>query len=244
MGSYQLSYKPFGESAILVEWPQRISKEILEDICSFVITLEKYMFEEILEFNYVYNSLLICYRSNKFKYTEVENKLNSLYNEEFEIKQTKKVLWTIPVCYDAIFGLDLSFIATENKLVIEEIIELHSNTNYTVYGIGFLPGFLYLGGLNERLYIPRKSTPRLEVPKGAVAIGGNQTGIYPQNSPGGWNIIGKTPVKLFNVKNKKPCVFKPGDEVRFIPIPKEEFEIIENAQKAGKYKFKQTFIND
>ena len=123
----------------------------------------------------------------------------------------------------------------EKELSIDEIISLHSEISYTVYGIGFLPGFLYLGGLNNKLHFPRRNMPRMEVVKGSVGIGGGQTGIYPQTSPGGWHIIGKTPINLFDVNSEIPCFINSADEVKFVPVLKEEFHLIEEANKKNSY---------
>jgi len=235
-----LTYKPFGESAILIEWPQIISKEILNDIRVFVTKIELENSEYILELNFIYCSLLIIYNSKNSCFNEIKNSLEAVYENELAISvKSEKTVWHIPVCYSEEFGIDLAYLSSEKKLPVEKIILLHSSVHYTVYGIGFLPGFLYLGGLTEKLYFPRRNSPRLAVPKGSVAIGGNQTGVYPQSSPGGWQIIGNTPISLFDVKKETPCVITPGDEIRFNPISKEEFETIKIAQEAGNYEIKK-----
>ena len=214
--------------------------EILNDIRIFVAKIESKNNENILELNFIYCSLLIIYNSKNNCFNEIKNTLISLYaNEENVPVKSEKILWHIPVCYDEKFGIDLSYLSSEKKLSVEKIISLHSSVDYTVYGIGFLPGFLYLGGLSNKLYFPRRNSPRLNVPKGAVAIGGNQTGIYPQSSPGGWHIIGNTPISLFDVKKETPCVITPGDEIRFKAITKEEYEVIKIAQEQGNYELKR-----
>lgn len=228
MNTFQLTYKPYGNSAILVEWPQKISKEILNDIRLFTTKLENSKIEDVLEFNFVYSSLLVTYKSNGCTFNSIKIKLQLIYNsEQFVPSNFKKTIWKIPVCYDVEFGIDLMYLSIKKNMSIEEIISRHCSVNYTVFGIGFLPGFLYLGGLLEKLHFPRRDKPRLNVLKGSVAIGENQTGIYPQTSPGGWNIIGKTPVSLFTIKSETPCVIKPGDEIQFVPISKENFKKIE-----------------
>lgn len=244
MKKFELIYKPFGESAILVEWPQKISKNILNDIRLFVLKIEKKSIEDILELNYIYNSLLVIYKSNKINFSDLKDELQLIYDEEiYSINISKITRWEIPVCYNIEFGIDLPFLSLEKKISKDKIIAIHSGVYYTVFGIGFLPGFLYLGGLPKVLHFPRKNTPRLEVPKGSVGIGGNQTGIYPKTSPGGWQIIGKTPISLFNVKNEIPCVINPGDEIKFKSISKEEFKIIEFEQEIGIYELKKLNSN-
>ncbi len=239
MGQYKLKFKSFGNSAILIEWPQEIAKDILEDIRIFSDKIESKRIKEIHEMNFVYCSLLIIYKNNTISFNDLKQKLQLLYDEDRFTTQRHHTLWEIPVCYDEEYGIDLSFLSNEKKLSIDEIISLHSGTIYTIYGIGFLPGFLYLGGLEKALSMPRRSTPRLEVPKGAIAIGGNQTGIYPQHTPGGWHILGKTPVSLFNARNEKPCFATPGDKIEFRPISKAEFEVIQIAEDTEVYELKK-----
>ena len=150
----------------------------------------------------------------------------------------------IPVCYDTDFGIYLDEISKEKGLTKSEIIKLHSQSIYTVFFIGFLPGFLYLGGLSETLYIPRKSQPRLHVDKGSVGIGGVQTGIYPNNSPGGWNIIGKTPINLFDPKAQNPCFAQCGDQIQFYSINKAEFATLTTNMKSNSYTLENTIVHD
>ena len=238
MAKYQLTYKPLGDSAVLIEWPQKISTKILHDIRYFAVEIEKNNYEGILEVSFVYASLLICYDNFKLSFEKIINLLASLYESASFSSQMPKNTWMIPVCYEDRFGVDLSYLAIHKKVTVEEIISLHTAPFYTVYGIGFLPGFLYLGGLSKNLHFPRRDTPRLAVPKGAVAIGGSQTGIYPQNSPGGWHIIGKTPISLFDVNKDIPCQIVPGDEIKFNQISMEEFDKLKEAQKSGAYELK------
>jgi len=130
----------------------------------------------------------------------------------------------IPVCYDAEFGFDLSHVAEHTNLSEREIIDLHSTGQYRVACIGFVPGFTFLTGLPKKLATPRRDVPRKEIPPGSVGIGGAQTGIYPLRSPGGWNLIGRTPLKLFDPSKNPPTLPRPGDHVRFRAITKEEFQ--------------------
>ncbi len=239
MKKYPLKFKTFGNSAILIEWPQKIAKDILEDIRIFSDRIEGRGIKEIQEVNFVYASLLIIYNHNLISFDDLKQKLQLLYDEDYFAMQRHHTLWEIPVCYDKEFGIDLVFLSVEKNMNIEEIISLHSANIYTIYGIGFLPGFLYLGGLDKALYMPRRSSPRPEVPKGAIAIGGNQTGIYPQHTPGGWHILGRTPVSLFNARNEKPCFATPGDKIKFRRISKAEFEVIQIAEETEVYELKK-----
>jgi inhibitor of KinA len=130
----------------------------------------------------------------------------------------------IPVCYEGEFALDLDVVAQHTALAAGEVVRLHSGATYLVHCVGFTPGFPYLGGLPRELATPRRATPRKDVPAGSVAIGGTQTGIYPQNSPGGWNIIGRTPLRLFDAASDPPALLRAGDGVRFRSIARDEFE--------------------
>ena len=130
----------------------------------------------------------------------------------------------LPVCYDAEFALDLERVAKHTNLAGDEVVRLHAAGHYVVHCIGFMPGFPYLGGLARELATPRLSTPRTSVPAGAVAIGGSQTGVYPQRAPGGWNIIGRSPLRFFNVDADSPALLTTGDRVRFRSICREDYE--------------------
>lgn len=235
-----LTYKPYGNAAILIEWPSIISVGVLTDIKIFTLNIQNSNLKEILDINFVYNSLLVIYNPLEISYSNLKIKLESIYNQPSKSLKTKTTKWEIPVCYDENIGLDLLFLSQEKKLSINQIISLHSAPTYTVFGIGFLPGFLYLGGLKSELHFDRRQTPRPTVFKGSVAIGGSQTGIYPQNSPGGWHIIGKTPINLFNATNKKPCIIEAGDQIEFKPISFQLFKTIENQVELGEFNLKRS----
>lgn len=143
---------------------------------------------------------------------------------ESELLQLPERKITIPVCYDESYSLDMERVMESSKLSREEVIALHTHTTYTVYIMGFLPGFPYLGKLDERLATPRRPTPRFKVEKGTVGIGGHQTGVYPLDSPGGWNIIGKTPLDLFRPDREEPFLIQAGDRLEFHPIPILEYQ--------------------
>jgi inhibitor of KinA len=144
----------------------------------------------------------------------------------------------IPVCYGGAFGPDLEDVARHNGLTPEEVVRIHSGTEYFTYMLGFLPGFPYLGGMSERIATPRKQTPRLRVPAGSVGIAGSQTGIYPLESPGGWQLIGRTPLALFRPEDDPPVLVKPGDRVRFHPISEREFRRLEAEQAIQRAKLR------
>jgi len=223
---YNLKYRQFNEHSILIEWPSIIDENVLQDILNFKIALLKKYIELKVEIINTYNSILINYISTiENIYDEFLN-LKIVYSGLEEQSLPKQRLWEVPVCYDEEFGIDLDNFSKEKELSKTEIIQRHSQQIYTIYFIGFLPGFLYLGGLDESLHLDRKTTPNLNIKKGAVGIGGNQTGIYPQNSPGGWHIIGNSPIDFFNSKKENPCFAKASDKIKFIPVSKEEYHSI------------------
>ena len=235
---FQLTYKLFGRSAILVEWPANISQTIIQDIISFERQVKE--IESILDTIIAYNSLLIRYQNpivdQELTIRQLKNKYTAL---SYLIKQDQ-FLWEIPVCYDASFGIDLEEIVNKKKCSVADIVRLHTETDYLVYFIGFQPGFLYLGGLHQNLHVPRKSNPRVRVDKGSVGIGSAQTGIYPQNSSGGWNIIGKSPLNFFNMKASNPCFAKPGDRIQFVSVDLHTFYQIEKEVANQKFRIKNS----
>lgn len=233
-----LQYKPFGNQAILIEWPKEINTSILNDLLSFKTKIEAQQTHAIQDLISGYNSLTIIYKEEIISFeTEVES-LKKLYLKRNISVGNNAVTWQIPVCYDEEFGMDLLSLSEEKSISKADVIKLHSETKYKVYFIGFLPGFLYLGGLNKRLYTNRKANPRLYVPKGSVAIGGEQTGIYPDDSAGGWHIIGNTPISFFDVSKQDPCFAKSGDYIQFEPISKSEYSKLEKCIKNEDFNLK------
>ena len=242
MKKYPITYKNFGQSAILVEWPNEVSEEILEDIIQYKTTLEAELSENF-EFVIAYNSLTIIDNEKKLDLKVLETQLVNLYQKKTDLKKSERILWEIPVCYDAEFGIDLEEVASNLKITVSELIEKHTSYTYTVYGIGFLPGFLYLGGLPNTMETKRRASPRLKVAKGAVGLAGKQTGIYPQESPGGWNIIGNCPIPIFNVKSETPCFVKVGDKIQFKAITRGIYKLQKIEAEIGIYKLNKTLID-
>jgi inhibitor of KinA len=190
--------------------------------------LNQYPFKGFIESVPAYSSLTIYFNEEissqevkEYVIQLLEKNTSSFSSSTENTSSTKHI---IPVCYDSSYGLDIVAIAEEKYLSVDEIIALHTSQTFRVYMIGFVPGFAYMGTLPATLETKRKNIPRLEVPKGSVAIAGLQTGIYPSTIPGGWNILGKTPISLFD-KTKEPCSFlQAGDLVQFQSITKEAFD--------------------
>jgi len=224
-----------GERAVSIEFGQIISEDINNIVLAFEQMLIAHPLNGIVETIPSYCSLLICFNplviSFEMLCEEIENRLQRLY---FDYSSDSR-LWTIPCCYGMHFGMDMDMVCCNAGLSEKEVIALHCKTDYRVYMLGFLPGFVYLGGLNLRLETPRLKTPRTAVPRGSVGIGGNQTGIYPVVSPGGWNIIGCTPFELFTPCSNEPVLCRAGDYLRFVPISADEYYSIRRDVIRGKY---------
>jgi inhibitor of KinA len=235
MNKFKLKYKPLGSIAALIEWPKEIQEPILKNISIFRNKIHADMGEYVLETVPAYNSLTVFFDTSKIKYSGVVTDLKEIYATKDQKLLTAYKIWKIPVCYDKKFALDLDEISQVKKMSRDEIVELHTSVLYDVYFIGFLPGFLYLGGLDERLHFPRKKRPRREIHRGDVGIAGNQTGVYPRVSPGGWNIIGNSPLTFFDVNEFPPCFAVAGDKIQFVPIELKEHEKIKKEIESGKY---------
>ena len=227
-----------GERAVLLQWDFAINPENLNWLLSVKDVLLQNAIQSKVEVINTYNSLLITYLSGIDSVYDDLERLHAVDYSSIPATDLERKTYQLPVCYDAEFGLDLEELSTTNKLKFSEIIELHTRPIYTVYFMGFLPGFLYLGGMDERLRISRKKTPRQSVVKGAVGIAENQTGIYPNSSPAGWQIIGNCPVELFNPQLEIPCPFQAGDRIQFYAVSKAEHQELKEQMKSGSFKLK------
>lgn len=231
----------FGETALLLNWEQKIDPEIHENVLVYEKFVNTTFSEAILETVSTYCDLAIYFKT-KDKAEKCYKRLMNAQNLTRSKTDTKHYNWKIPVCYDPKFGLDLETVSLQTNLSKGDIITYHTSALYRIYFIGFLPGFLYLGGLSEKLHIPRKKTPRPKISKGAVAIGGSQTGIYPMDSPGGWRIIGQTPIELFDASASPPVLFKSGDRIQFQVITLSQYTEIARKVKAGSYEIEKTRV--
>lgn len=219
-------YKIFAlsDSATTIDFGAVIDININTLVAQLCNYFHKNRFHGFIEVVPAYASLTVFYdviqvkkafKSANTAYEIVENYLSEALKNIELTEKAQPTLIEIPVVYD---GEDLSFVAAHNQLSIEDVIKIHSQPTYRVYMMGFLPGFAYLGGLDERIATPRKQTPRVKVPAGSVGIAGKQTGIYPLESPGGWQLIGHTTTPLFSIGEGNTTLLKAGDWVKFIPI--------------------------
>nr|WP_299385444.1 5-oxoprolinase subunit PxpB [Allomuricauda sp.] len=235
MKEHPISIKQFGQRAVLLEWPNQVNEAILSEILGFTDCFKK-LGKADWEMSVAYNSLTMVNTKSDIDFDAVQNEINEcLGSIDKSKKRLKRTLWKLPVCYDPEFAIDLAEVSQVLALSQEELIRFHTSNQYTVYGIGFLPGFMYLGGLPEQLEIPRRKEPRLHVNKGSVGLAGKQTGIYPQDSPGGWNIIGSCPTPIFNPKAEEPCFVKVGDRIQFVEISRAEYDLKRIESEVGIY---------
>ena len=242
MKSYPISIRPFGENAILIEWPNEVSETILNDILRFKTFLNTQK-RENFEYVPAYNSLTLINFSGINDFKSLKENLESWYRELPPLVETERFLYELPVCYNPDFGMDLYETAEILGFSTDQLIDQHTSFEYTVFGIGFLPGFMYLGGLPGSLETSRRKEPRLKVKKGSVGLAGKQTGIYPQDSPGGWNIIGNCPIPIFNVNNEEPCFIKVGDKVKFVSISRAEYDLLKIEGEVGIFKPKKVELS-
>ena len=228
----QFTISPLGDSSLIINFGNVIDENINKKVLALFYKLKGLSIPFIKDIIPAYNSLTIYYNivitkqktvSIKTFFEIFSDQLSKVIIDHIEILSLPFRRIKIPVCYTEKYGLDINYISKEKKLPVDEIIRLHKVKKYRVYMIGFLPGFAYMGEVDEQIAIPRKVQPRTIIEAGSVGIAGTQTGIYPLNSPGGWQIIGKTPVKLFIKEKDDPVLLHPGDEVEFYSITENEF---------------------
>ncbi len=213
-----------GDEGLLVEYGDAIDPEINRKVRVMAAALKQKPLEQVREVIPTYRSLLICYDPLRTGPRRIQEHLARLEQdlERIEIPPPRTV--TIPVCYGGELGPDLEFVCRHTGLSQEEVIARHSGADYQIYMIGFTPGFPFLGGMDPALATPRLETPRTLVPAGSVGIANQQTGVYPIASPGGWRLIGRTPLRLFDPQRRDPFLYRAGDRIRFEPISREEYQ--------------------
>jgi KipI family sensor histidine kinase inhibitor len=216
-------FRTAGDRGLLVEYGDVIDPAVNSKVRSMAIAIEDNPLKGVIEVIPTYRSLLMIYDPVLTVPAELQNLLETLEARLGDIKIPPPCTVEIPVCYGGEFGPDIDTVADANQLTVSEVIEMHCEPQYLIYMVGFTPGFPFLGGLSEKLHTPRLETPRTLVPEGSVGIANNQTGIYPIASPGGWQLIGRTPIKLFAPRRKNPFLYQAGDRIKFKPIDAEEY---------------------
>ncbi|SFD23635.1 inhibitor of KinA [Chitinophaga sp. CF118] len=221
---------PLGDHSIIIEWEQQMDPVIHQRVMSVFYHLQSLQLPYIRDLIPAYASLTIVYQPSltpRLKQQTASQEIQVMLKKMLEQITTSATapprILRIPVCYDPSLALDIQSMAEQKGLSVDRIIELHTQQPYTVYMLGFLPGFPYMGKVDDQLATPRLKKPRLKVPAGSVGIAGSQTGIYSMTSPGGWNIIGQTPIRMFDPHKASPCFCNPGDQVQFTPVSLEAF---------------------
>lgn len=221
-------FLPAGDSAIAVEFGREIDLNINNQVAAMRTVIEAAIDEGklkgIVELVPTYGSLLVVYDQLAVGYAGLIEQLKILAEGLKGVEIPDREVVEIPVVYGGEYGPDLGIVAQLNSLSEDEVIKRHSEAEYPIYMLGFVAGFPYLGGMDKSIAAPRKQTPRLKIPAGSVGIAGQQTGIYSVESPGGWQIIGRTPLKLYDADREKPILLRAGQSIRFKPITEAEYE--------------------
>ena len=231
-----LKFLPSGDRGLLVKVGETVDPKISLQVHALREVISKRNLYGVEDLVPAYCSLLILFDPLKTNYHSLVRHIQDLHFNPASADASPQRCIEIPICYDIGFGPDLADVAAIHRITEAEVIRQHSNVNYLVYFIGFCPGFPYMGEVPSSIATPRLPRPRVRVPAGSVGIAGNQTGIYPIETPGGWRLIGRTPLKLFDPRNNPPNLLVPGDGVRFVSISRVEFEAIDLAVRRGSYR--------
>ncbi len=218
------------DTSICVEFGNEISKEINAKIRAFEDTLKDHPIEGIEETVPTYRSVLVHYNPGIVTFAELAEKLSEIIEKSGNVEASEGELVRVPVCYGGEYGPDLEYVAEYHNMTAEEVISIHTGAECLIYMLGFTPGFSYMGGMDPRIATPRLKTPRVKIPAGSVGIAAGQTGIYPIDSPGGWQLIGRTPWKLYDPHREPAVLFEAGQRVQFYAITEEEFKRMEAEQ--------------
>ena len=223
-----------GDTAVVVEFGDSIDRALSDRVLRLGARVRERRLPGVIETVPTFRSLMVHYDPLTTDYVNVVGQLEELLDDETgQAVQAK--LWRIPACYEEEHAPDLLDVAQQTGLHPREVVRLHSETHFHVYMIGFVPGYPYMGDLPAALALPRRADPRIRVPPGSIAIASTMTAIYPLESPGGWHLIGTTPVRLFDARKAHPSLLSPGDKVTFEPVKAPEFASLRAASLAGTY---------
>jgi len=223
-----------GDRALVVEFGDRVDRALSDDVLRLDASLRSSGVPGVVETVPTFRSLMVHYDPTVTSRADLEGAIAGRLDRRSRVR-SDATLWRMPVCYEGEFAPDLAEVARLAGLTMSEVVALHSAVRYHVYMLGFLPGFPYLGDLPHRLALPRRADPRLRVPAGSVSIATTLTAIYPYESPGGWHLIGATPIRLFDPERPRPALLAPGDIVQFEPISSASFVAIRKAVDCSDY---------
>lgn len=216
--TFQPKIVPLGDSALLVQLGDEIDLTINQRVHTLAALINISSLDGVIETVPAYATLLVHYDPLVLTESEIRKWVGQKLHQIQDASVRKSRQIEVPVRYGGEYGIDLEFIADYHHLTVQNVIRIHSERTYTIYMMGFTPGFPYMGKLDDAIVTPRLETPRTRVPAGVVAIAGSQTGIYPIDSPGGWRLIGHTSLRIFDPESESPFLFYPGDEVRFVNV--------------------------
>ena len=231
----QSRISPAGDRAVTVEVGEGIAVEVNRRVRALGLAVQQAGAPGVEEVVPAYRSLLVYYDPARLSFAALEAHLRDMEERLAETPAQAPRVVELPTVYGGEDGPDLDFVAEHAGISAQEVVDVHSSADYLVYMMGFTPGFTYLGGLSERIITPRLETPRTKIPAGSVGIAEAQTGVYPMESPGGWRLIGRTPVPLFDPHREPPVLVEPGEYVRFVPISPEDVRQIEEQVRAGTF---------
>ena len=220
----EVTIVPAGDSALVVELPPRVDPATNNRLISLAAAVRDRIGTSLRDVVVGYCTLTVYFDPLRIDARWLEAELATLAQEETGEEPVEGAIIDVPVCYGGELGPDLAAVASVIGATEEEVVRLHTGVEYRVFVVGFVPGFAYMGVVDERLALPRRPVPRTRVPAGSVAIAAGQTGIYPMETPGGWHILGRTPVRPFDRRREPPALFRPGDRVTFHPIAREDFD--------------------
>lgn len=227
---------PLGDCAAIVRFGSEISPNIHRQCMAFSDELERRPIAGTGDIVPTFCAVTVHYDPMRLTFASLSKEIRKRIKRLKPAPGNRRRVVEIPVCYQGGFAPDLDRVAHHAGLTPEEVVRIHSAADYLIYMLGFLPGFAYLGGLDKRLHTPRLEHPRTLIPAGSVGIGGEQTGIYPLASPGGWHLIGRTPVKPYDADREQPFLYQSGESIRFVPIDEETYRQIEQQVRSGAYR--------
>lgn len=233
----EVRYLVSGDCAVCVEFGNAISPDINKKIRAFKIAVEKSGIPGIVETVPTYRSLLVHYQPEVIGFKELTGEFEKLMGDLSSIPIPPPTVIEIPVLYGDEMGPDIENVAEHNGKTVDEVIRIHTSEEYLIYMLGFIAGFPYLGGMSKEIATPRLKSPRVKIDGGSVGIAGEQTGVYPVDSPGGWQLIGRTPLKLYDADREKPVLLEAGQYIKFRSVEKEEYDRIEKEVADGTYQY-------
>lgn len=233
----EVRYLVSGDCAVCVEFGNAISPDINKKIRAFKIAVEKSGIPGIVETVPTYRSLLVHYQPEVIGFKELTGEFEKLMGDLSGIPIPPPTVIEIPVLYGGEMGPDIENVAEHNGKTVDEVIRIHTSEEYLIYMLGFIAGFPYLGGMSKEIATPRLKSPRVKIDGGSVGIAGEQTGVYPVDSPGGWQLIGRTPLKLYDADREKPVLLEAGQYIKFRSVEKEEYDRIEKEVADGTYQY-------